>query len=421
MCCVLVACGGSSGPATPVPPTISSVNPTSGVWGTQLTITGTNFGVTQGTNRVVAGSVGANGFVVDTWTDTQITGRIAFPATDSIGVTNLGGTAMTTFTTTMPWTPSDAVDVADLAQEIVLSTGDVGALYNEFELTPEPTLAAFTGTAKGAYPIASLVDSADPTAPIAAAVVEGDDHTPELIATKPDNSVSAFTISGGTLAETPTMLPAGNVIAAARDATGLYAWIETETGMILAREGSPWTAGSAIATPITPVAGGAIGSDNMLWIVGTDASDYASIATIAQAGSAFSAAEHVGSAMFTDGIATASIQIASDNVHAFVTATSAGSDAPLALERTAAATWSAPATLAGVVAYAFFGSTLGAVTNDSSSAKTTALVPDITNASSAQAIDVWPALSAGLAVDASGVAHPIVNNGNVAYSLTSSM
>jgi hypothetical protein len=36
-------------------------------------------------------------------------------------------------------------------------------------------------------------------------------------------------------------------------------------------------------------------------------------------------------------------------------------------------------------------------------------------------IDVWPALSAGLAVDASGVAHPIVNNGNVAYSLTSSM
>ena len=233
--------------------------------------------------------------------------------------------------------------------------------------------------------------------------------------------MSAFTISGGTLTETPTMLPQGNVIAAARDATGLYAWIETTTGIVLAREGSPWTAGSPIATPIPLVAGGAIASDNTLWIVGTDPSDYASIATIAETGSAFSAAEHVGSAMFMDGIATASIQIASDNVHAFVTATSAGSDAPIALERTAAATWSEPAALAGVVAYAFFGSTLGAVTNDSSSAKTTSLVPDVTNASSAQAIDVWPAQSAGFAVDGSGVAHPIVNDGNVAYSLTSSM
>jgi hypothetical protein len=419
LCCVLVACGGSSGPATPVPPTISGVTPTSGLWGSQLTITGANFGATQGTNRVVAGSAGANGFVVDTWSDTQITGRIAFPATGSIGVTNLGGTASTTFTTTMPWTPSTAVDVTELAQEIVLSTGDVAALYNEFELAPQPTIAAFTGTAQGAYPISSLVDSQDPTAAIAAAIVEADDHTPELIATKPDGTVSAFTVGGGTLSETPTTL-SGNVVAAARDTTGLYAWIETETGIELAREGSAaWTAGSPITTPITPVAGGAVASDNTLWIVGTDASDYATIATIPETGSAFSAAEHVGSAMFIDGIATASIQIASDNVHAFVTATSAGSDAPIALERTAAATWSAPAQLAGVVAYAFFGSTLGAVTNDSSS-MATALVPDV-SMSTSQPIDVWPAQSAGFAVDTSGVAHPIVNDGNVAYSLTSSM
>ncbi len=67
MCCVLVACGGSSGPATPPPPTISGVSPTSGVWGTQVTITGTEFGATQGTNRVVAGAAGANvTFVIDT-------------------------------------------------------------------------------------------------------------------------------------------------------------------------------------------------------------------------------------------------------------------------------------------------------------------------------------------------------------------
>ncbi|HEX4451483.1 MAG TPA: IPT/TIG domain-containing protein [Kofleriaceae bacterium] len=424
LCCVLVACGGSSGPATPVPPTISGVSPATGVWGTQVTITGTGFGVTQGTNRVVAGAAGANGFVIDTWSDTQITGRIAFPATGSIGVTNTGGTASTTFTTTMPWTPSAALDVAELAQEIVLSTGDVAALYNEFELTPEPTIAAFTGAVKGAYPMSTLVDPQDPTAPLVAAIVEADDHTPEVLATKPDGSVAAFTVSGGTLTETPTTL-SGNVVAAARDATGLYAWIETETGIELAREGSAWTAGPVIATTYPPVAG-AISSDGTLWLVvsepGSDGTtSYPSVETIAETGSAFSALDRADMAYAGD-ITAATILVASDNVHALVTPTASGVTTPLpARLRTAAATWSNAAVPTGLASYGFFGATLGAVTNDSSSAMTTALLPDVSMSTSSQAIDVWPAQSAGFAVDGSGIAHPIVDDGNVAYALTSSM
>jgi hypothetical protein len=404
----------------PPPPVVASVTPGTALWGAELTIDGTNFGAVQGESKVEFPSpVGANGFVGDTWSDTEITGRVAFPATGAVSVVTAGGDSSATFTTMQPWVPSTDLDVAALAQEIVLSTGDVVALYNEYELTNEPTLAVFTGSASGAYPLADLVDPQDPTATAVAVVVEADDHTPEVLGTKPDGTVGAFTLSGGSVTDTATGLT-GNVIVAGRDATGLFAWIETETGIELAREGSAaWTAGSPITTPVTPVAGGAVASDNTLWIVGTDASDDATIATIAETGSAFSAPEHVGSAVFMDGIATASIEIASDHVHAFVTATSAGSDAPIALERTAAATWSAPAEPAGVVAYAFFGSTLGAVTNDASS-MATALVPDV-SMSTSQPIDVWPAQSAGFAVDTSGVAHPIVIDGNVAYSLTSSM
>jgi IPT/TIG domain len=410
------------------PPTISSVSPTSGIWGTQITITGTGFGGTQGTNRVLAGMTGANGFVVNTWSDEQITGRIAFPATGSIGVMNGGGTAMTTFTTTMPWTPSSALDVAALNQEIVLSTGDVAALYNEFELSPEPTLAAFTGSAMGAYPMSTLVDPDDTSAPPIAAIVEADDHTPEVLGTKPDGSVSAFTVSGGTLSETATML-SGNVVAAARDATGLYAWIETETGIELAREGSPWTAGAVIATTYPPV-GGAIGSDGELWIAvsepGSDGTtSYVSIETIAENGSAFSALERTSTTSYPGSITSATIQLASDGVHALVSgvATPDGGGSAVAVPpqlRTAADTWSAAPAPTGLAGYAFFGATLGAVTNDASTMMTS-LMTDATMASTATTIDVWPAQSAGFAVDGSGVAHPIVNDGNVAYSLTSTM
>jgi alpha-tubulin suppressor-like RCC1 family protein len=55
-------------------PVISDVSPSSGLAGTLVTITGTNFGATQGTSSL---SLGTTIGIVETWTDGSITARIA--------------------------------------------------------------------------------------------------------------------------------------------------------------------------------------------------------------------------------------------------------------------------------------------------------------------------------------------------------
>ncbi len=428
LCCVVVACGGSSGPATPPPPVVTSVTPGTGLWGAELTIDGTEFGAVQGESKVEFPSpVGANGFVIDTWSDTEITGRVAFPATGAVSVVTAGGDSSATFMTMQPWVPSADLDVEDLAQEIVLSTGDVAALYNEYELTPEPTLAVFSGSAIGAYPLADLVDAQNPTATAVAQVFESDDHSPEVLATKPDGTVGAFTISAGSVTDTATGLT-GNVIAVGRDATGLFAWIETETGIELAREGTPWTASAPMATTYPPV-GGTVAADGSLWIVvsepGPDGTtSFVSVERLALGGSAFSAPIETDTMSYPGDITQATLQVASDSMQAIVTAIASGSGPTTVVAprvRSTSGTWGAAPTLTGFVQFAFFGATLGAVINDSSSSKTTSLVPDATMPAGAQVISVWPAQSEGFAVDGSGHARPIVVDGNVAYALTPSM
>ena len=61
-------------PVTPIPPSINTVSPPVGEAGTQVTISGTGFGTTQGTGAMWLGST--YGAVV-TWTDTQIVATVA--------------------------------------------------------------------------------------------------------------------------------------------------------------------------------------------------------------------------------------------------------------------------------------------------------------------------------------------------------
>src|ERR1043165_1097382 len=60
---------------TIITPTISSISPTSGVPGTQVTINGTNFGATQGSGQVWLGNTYAGSIV--SWSNTQIVATVA--------------------------------------------------------------------------------------------------------------------------------------------------------------------------------------------------------------------------------------------------------------------------------------------------------------------------------------------------------
>jgi hypothetical protein len=66
---------------TPPAPSVTSVSPTTGAAGTQVTITGSNFGVTQGTGNLLLGSTLG---VVVTWSDTQVIAKVATGSTTGI-------------------------------------------------------------------------------------------------------------------------------------------------------------------------------------------------------------------------------------------------------------------------------------------------------------------------------------------------
>jgi hypothetical protein len=404
------------------------MTPLTGEWGTSVTITGENFGGTGGDDEVEftgSGGAGANGFVVDTWSDSQVVGRVAFPATGEVEVQNAGGaTVAGTFTTTMPWLPAGPTDDVDEFDGVVLSTGTLAVLDHEYELIDDVALAVYSGSGTAAYELADLVgSSSDPTVPIAARVVEADDQTPEVIATDVDGNVDAYTITGGLMMVSTGLT--GTLLATTRDAQGIYAWIATGSGVERVRPAAtpPWTVDLGPFASTQPPVDAAIGSDGTLWVVVSEAdgsgASYVSIEQLAPAGSAFSALERADPTSYPGTISRAHIIVGDDGIHALVEATadSSGTLTPLMPDlRTAVATWSAAPAVTGLVQYAFLGSTLAAVTNDSG-AKTTSLQTDATMPSTAQIVPVWPMQSDGIVVDSSGAPHLLVTNGDVSYAV----
>ena len=76
------------------PPVVTGVSPSSGVQGSQITITGSGFGASQGTSKVFIGSVQCP---VVSWSDTQIKCTVASTAvTGAVTVTTTGGTSNAT-------------------------------------------------------------------------------------------------------------------------------------------------------------------------------------------------------------------------------------------------------------------------------------------------------------------------------------
>ena len=417
----LVACGET--PTTKAPgPLVTNFAPAMGAWGTEVTIDGANFGAvaTTGYQVVFDGTVGANGFVIETWHDTQIKGRIAFPGTGSMVVRTPAGEADAgDFTTTMTYVPSPAIDVSAMVDGIVLSTGEVAGFYHEYELTNQAALAVF-GANGSSYLLNGVVDPNDKYGLVFGKVVESDDHTAMVIATRQDHMVTAFTTTGG-IQSTATGIN-GNVLAAGRDATGLYAWVDTDSGLVRARPGTPaWTTDAGPMQIAAKAIDGAVAADGTLWLVESEPSSgqtaYLSLQTLAPAASQLGSLTRADTMAYANEISRAHLTIAADGAHAVITATADAQGTPVDLARAlAGGSWSAAPALTGLVQYAYMGGTLGAIVNDPQ-AKTTSIVADATNAASAQVVPVWPMQSANVVVDAAGKAHPLLTNGNVTYAL----
>ena len=123
-----VASNGVSFTVTVPPPSISSLNPTSGLVGTSVTITGANFGASQGSSTVKFNGVSAT---PTSWSATTIAAPVPAGATTGNVVVTVGGAASNgvSFTVTVPAPSITSLspNSATLGTSVTMSGANFGA------------------------------------------------------------------------------------------------------------------------------------------------------------------------------------------------------------------------------------------------------------------------------------------------------
>jgi hypothetical protein len=122
-------------------PSISSLSPTSGAVGASVTITGTNFGSTQGTSTVKFN--GTTATTVTTWTATSIVAIVPTGATTGSVVVTVSGVASTGVTFTVVAAPS----ITSLSPSSALVGTSVTITGTGFGSTQGSSTVSFNGTA----------------------------------------------------------------------------------------------------------------------------------------------------------------------------------------------------------------------------------------------------------------------------------
>lgn len=126
------------------PPSITSINPTSGLAGTSVTISGTNFGTTQGTSTVAFNGVLAT---ATSWSDTSMSIVAAVPtgATSGNVVVTVGGVASNGVSFTVP--PSTTPNITSINPISGVVGTHVAITGMNFRATQGKSTVTFNGTA----------------------------------------------------------------------------------------------------------------------------------------------------------------------------------------------------------------------------------------------------------------------------------
>ncbi len=124
-------------------PSITNLSPTSGPVGTPVTITGANFGATQGTSTVTFN--GATGGTATSWSATSITINVPAGSTTGNVVVTVSGVASNGVTFTLPSTPS----ITNLSPTSGAVGNAVTITGTNFGATQGSSAVAFNGTNAG--------------------------------------------------------------------------------------------------------------------------------------------------------------------------------------------------------------------------------------------------------------------------------
>ena len=184
----------------PVPPTITSLSPTSGPVNWSVTVTGTNFGATQGTLKF-------NGTTATptSWSSTSIVAPVPVGATTGPMVVTVNGAASNgvTFTVIPPPSISAVTPASGHADDAVTITG------THFLATPDSSTVKFNGTTAAPR---SWSDTSI-TAPIPAGATTG--NVVVTVSNQASNGVPVIVIIPGTISGTITRATGGTGISGA--------------------------------------------------------------------------------------------------------------------------------------------------------------------------------------------------------------
>src|SRR5207247_373630 len=130
-----------------VPPSITSLSPTSGAVGDSISLYGTAFGSTQGTSTVTFNGVSAT---ASTWTSTRVIARVPAGATSGPVVVTGGGTASNGASFTVLGTGTISGAVTRMSDGTALSGASVIAMQSGV------TIASTSTAVNGTYSLGNL-------------------------------------------------------------------------------------------------------------------------------------------------------------------------------------------------------------------------------------------------------------------------
>jgi hypothetical protein len=266
----LSGCGSSGGgtSSSPAPPSITNLSPTSGAVGAAVTITGTNFGATQGTSSVTFNGIAATPI---SWSVTSIAVTVPAGATTGnvvVAVNDLPspGAAFTVLPT--PSITSLSPSSAAVGAPVTIAGASFGATHGASVVTFNGTAATATGWSAASIAVSvpagattgNVVVTASGVASAGAAfTVVPVSITPQLAAVVVTTQTRQFTpwvTGGGGVTWSVDAVAGGDATVGTISATGLYTPPSTAGTHIVTATSAANSANSASATvAVTDLAG----------------------------------------------------------------------------------------------------------------------------------------------------------------------
>jgi hypothetical protein len=399
------------------------MTPDHAAYGADVTITGTGFG----DSPIVGVPGGGAAIMITSASDTEIHLRVQFPSAPCMfQIEGPGGSVVSpAFTPTTTWTPGPSLAKPETIVDAKLF-GSVFAMIG-VDSGATASLALFDGTTARSIPLAGVVGSNDRRHPTPARLVS-DGAGGFVIVANIATKLEVIAITGGTATAVDTGITAP-VIAADRDATGLYAWVQfydSTNGEQVERVRPSATAGAPWVVERGPIASEYVldaktAADGTLVVAyGADASSFfdnmqtLAITRLAPSASAFAGEELPDAMPWDDYIASAQLTMAADGQRMIVGYSTQQNDeqtdhaAPPDL-RDASGQWTyadlVASALAGGGSFAYTATALATIAPDDTGL---VLVPDLTKPAATLSVPLWPANSAALVDDGTGALRPVI-------------